>query len=70
MSAHYLISSPRKHQVANLRPSIHTVDMRERKCVPETDALVSCATSCSQQSSLLGTPPYGFNSCLVLTEPR
>jgi hypothetical protein len=68
MGAHDLIGCPRKHQVAHLRASIHTVDMLQVKGVPKSDALISGTTSCRQKTSLLRAPANSLHCCLMLIE--
>lgn len=66
MSTNNLICSAREHEITYLGACVHTIDMIEGQSVPESDALVSCASTSSEKTSLLRTPSYSFDSGLML----
>ena len=66
MSAYQLIIGLRKDKIANLRASIDAAQLRKIDSVPESDALVSCATASCQEASVEGAPINGFDSGLMI----
>lgn len=68
MGTDYFVCGAREHQVADLRARIHTVDVLEGQSVPEANALICCASTRCQKTSLLRAPTDSFNCRLMLTE--
>jgi hypothetical protein len=66
MSTHKLIIGFREDKVTNLTASIYTVQLSEVDGVPEADALVSSATTSSQETSVKRTPVDCLHSCLMI----
>ena len=68
MRADQLIVSLRKDQIADLRSRVNCSDWLEIKCVPESNMLISSASSCCKQASVKWTPVYGLDSSCMLTK--
>jgi hypothetical protein len=54
MGADQLVYVLTKHQVANLRVSLHALGLMAMTCVPEPNASVSRATTAGKKSLLMG----------------
>ena len=65
VSRNDLVRGLREHQVADLASGIDVVDWRQGVSVPESNASVSCSTTCGQQSSLVWVPGDRFHSSIV-----
>ena len=66
MSAYQLIICLRKDKIANLRASVYAAQLRKIDSVPESDALISRATTGCQEASVEGAPIDGFHSGLMV----
>lgn len=65
---HDLVGVLGEHQVTHLTACIDRVDRLESEGIPEFDASVSSASSCCEESMLVGAPPYSLDCCRVLRE--
>lgn len=68
MRAHQLVVRFREYQVADLWSSINAIEWSQVQCVPESDALVSRATTCGQETSMKWAPVDSFDSSLMVGE--
>ena len=68
MSTNKLIGILAEHQIAYLTSCFEGTEWAESKCVPESDASISCAATTSQEAVLMRTPSYSFDCSHVIRE--
>ena len=68
MRADNLICCLREHKIADLRASVNALKWLHGVRVPESNTLVSGATTRSQQTSLIRVPSNCLDGCFVLTK--
>ena len=66
MGTHQLIIGLRKDKIANLGASVDAAQLGKIDSVPESDALISRATTGCQEASVERAPIDGFHSGLMV----